>query len=335
MAAFTALRDVPRVSLGHWPTPLEPLDRLRAAVGGPRVWAKREDCSGLALGGNKVRKLEVHLGRARERGADTIITSGAVQSNHCRQTAAAAVRSDVEAHLVLSELVPRHDAAYTGSGNRRLDDVLGAVVHDGGDDPDATAGELSGELEALGRTVLVIPAGGSDAWGTLGWAIGGTEMIEQLDAIGVTPVEAVVATSTGGTAAGLRLALDLHERDWGLLAVDVAGLAEHTAATVARLHEEASQLLGADHERGRLTVTDAHRGPGYGSVTADMVEAVRLLARTEGLLLDPVYSGKAAAALVAAIGEGRWSDADDVVFLHTGGTPALFAYDDIDWSGSG
>ncbi|MFQ5558180.1 MAG: pyridoxal-phosphate dependent enzyme, partial [Acidimicrobiales bacterium] len=172
-------------------------------------------------------------------------------------------------------------------------------------------------------------------WGTLGWAIGGTEMIEQLDTIGVTPVEAVVATSTGGTAAGLRLALDLHERDWGLLAVDVAGLAEHTAATVARLHEEASQLLGADHERGRLTVTDAHRGPGYGSVTADMVEAVRLLARTEGLLLDPVYSGKAAAALVAAIGEGRWSDADDVVFLHTGGTPALFAYDDIDWSGSG
>ncbi|RMH70408.1 MAG: D-cysteine desulfhydrase family protein [Actinomyces sp.] len=339
----SVLDDLPRVPLGHWPTPLEPLPRLRDALGGgPRLWCKREDASGLALGGNKVRKLERHLGVARARGAGAVVTFGAVQSNHCRQTAAAAVRCGLEAHLVLSPLVPRHDPVYLAGGNRLLDDLLGAHVHPV-DDPDAAAeraDSVVAELAARGLTAHVVPPGGSDAVGTIGWVDGGLELLGQCADAGIGPSALVVAASTGGTAAGLRLAADLggHE-ELVVEAVDVAGRAETTAATIAELRRRALDHLAAraggddtDPGTGPVITTDAHRGPAYGAVTDDMVEAVRLLARTEGIVCDPVYSGKALAGLVDGVRRARWNENDDIVFVHTGGTPALFAYGDIDWT---
>ncbi len=337
---------LPRVELGHWPTPLEPLPRLSEALGGPRLWCKRDDASGLALGGNKVRKLERHLGEALARGCHCVVTFGAVQSNHCRQTAAAATRLGLEAHLVLSPLVPRSDLVYLTNANRLVDDVLGATVHPV-DDPTRSADLAAGvvdQLESAGRRVHVIPAGGSDAIGTVGWVDGGVELLGQADRRGLDPVALVVATSTGGTAAGLRLAADLTGHELVVEAIDVAGRADETATTIHRLREAAiGRLASALDPRlappappcGPLVTSDAHRGPAYGAVTDEMVDAVRLLARTEGILADPVYSGKALAALVDGARRGRWRPDDDVIFVHTGGAPALFAYPEIAWNPSG
>ncbi|SEF82068.1 D-cysteine desulfhydrase [Thermomonospora echinospora] len=342
------LTAFPRVRLGHWPTPLERCDRLSAELGGPRIWIKRDDCTGLAAGGNKTRKLEYLLGRALAEGHHTVVTFGAVQSNHARQTAAACARLGLRCELLLTRSVPRSDELYETSGNVLLDGLLGARVRIVDD-----ADDIAAALEEIGPA-YVIPPGGSNAVGALGYVGAALELLTQIQPPpetarpdqGAGPQEqeatrleskvgpagavdrVVVATSTAGTAAGLAVGLAEAGSAAQVEAVAVYRPAEETRAVVEELTAETARLLGVPVPEDRVTVHGDWLGPGYGVVTPEMSEAVRLFARTEGVLLDPVYSGKAAAALVGLVRAGRIGADETVVFWHTGGLPGLFVYPD-------
>jgi D-cysteine desulfhydrase family pyridoxal phosphate-dependent enzyme len=319
----------PRVALGHWPTPLEPADRLRAEIGGPRVWLKRDDCSGLAFGGNKTRKLEFLLGRAAADGATRIVTFGALQSNHARQTAAGCARLGLGCDLVVHRAVRRDDPHYAASGNLLLDRLFGATVHvvDNAVAGVERADELRAAAEAAGERLAVIPLGGSDATGVLGYVDATFELAAQLAAADLAARRIVVAASTVGTAAGIVLGAELAGLDVTVDAVCVASPATATGPQLQRLVMEGAGLIGCHvPDADRWSVTDRTLGPGYGAVTAEVRATIELLARTEGVLLDPVYTGKAFADLARRILDGALDPADDVVFIHTGGTPALFAY---------
>lgn len=303
------MTDFPRVVLGHWPTPLEECPRLSEALGGPRILVKRDDCTGLAAGGNKTRKLEFLLGQALREGHDTIVTYGAVQSNHARQTAAACAKLGLRCELLLSHSVPRRDALYESNGNVLLDRLLGATVH-----MPADLDETLAVLEKIGPA-FHIPVGGSTAVGALGYL----NAAKELD---FKPDRVVLGCSTAGTAAGLVVGLDTMVE-----AICVYEPAGKTAAEIDRLVAETSALAGVA-AAGRSTVRDDWFGEGYGVPTPEMTEAVRLFARTEGLLLDPVYTGKAAAGLVGLIRSGEIGPDETVVFWHTGGSPGLFVYPD-------
>lgn len=330
MAGDPRLAAHPRVELGHWPTPLQPATRLRAEVGGPPLWIKRDDCSGLALGGNKTRKLEYLLGRARAEGADGVVTFGALQSNHARQTAAACARLGLPCDLVLTRAVDRGDDHYARSGNVLLDGLLGATLHVV-DDPDEAFtrfADLVAAAEADGRSLFGILPGGSDETGVLGYVDGGLELAGQARALGLDVGRVVVAASTAGTAAGLVLGLAMAGLDAVVDVVCVYEPAAETEAALRRLVAAGAAVLGAPVPRpDRWHVTDAALGPGYGIPTSAATGAIGLVARAEGVLLDPVYTGKAMAHVLAGIWAAR-PDADDrdVVFVHTGGAPGLFAY---------
>ncbi len=319
----------PRAALGHWPTPLAAVDRLSAEVGGPPIWFKRDDCSGLAVGGNKTRKLEFLLGKAVAEGADAVVTFGALQSNHARQTAAACARLGLPCHLILTRSVDRSDPAYTGSGNLLLDRLLGATLHVV-DDPDLAFerfAELYAEAEAAGTNLFGIVPGGSDATGVLGYVAGTLELAEQARAAGVDVGRIVVAASTAGTAAGIVLGAALAGLD---AVVDVACVYEPADTTELALR---SLLVAGAAELGcevpgddRWRLTDATLGDGYGIPTDEALDAIDLVARTEGVLLDPVYTGKAVAHLLATHGHADHGGSRATVFVHTGGSPGLFAY---------
>jgi D-cysteine desulfhydrase family pyridoxal phosphate-dependent enzyme len=319
------LSRFPRAGLGIWPTPLEPAHRLSDALGGPRILVKRDDVNGLGVGGNKLRKLEFLLGAALADGADTVITVGGVQTNHGRQTAAACARLGLRCELVLTRMVPRDGEAYERSGNVALDKLYGAIVHicDDADDTAATLARLTAEASTDGRTVAVLPMGGSNGVGALGYVAAAEELRDQ-----VAEVDRIVcATASNGTLAGLALGTALLGWPVRLYAAAASPPAEAKLADIARLAGEAAELLGVqapgiDHVR----VTDRALGPGYGVPTEETWEAIRLFGRTEGITLDPVYTGKAAVALVAAVRSGEISAAETVVFLHTGGLPGLFGY---------
>lgn len=328
-ARHPALAPHLQLPLGHWPTPLEPADRLREAIGGPRVWVKRDDCTGLAVGGNKTRKLEYLLGDARSQGAVGVVTFGALQSNHARQTAAACARAGLACDLILTRQVDRSDQHYLRSGNVLLDELLGATVHvvDDGDAAFTRFAELFDEASADGRTLYGIVPGGSDPVGTLGYVDGALELAGQLDQAGLDPERLVVAASTGGTAAGLVLGFALAERDLPVEVACVYEPAQLTSDVVRGLVAATASVLEVEPPADeRWSITDATLGPGYGIPTDACLEAIELLARTEGLLLDPVYSGKAMALLLDRIRTGSIDPDADVVFLHTGGSPGLFAY---------
>jgi D-cysteine desulfhydrase family pyridoxal phosphate-dependent enzyme len=288
---------------------------------GVEVWVKREDCSGLGLGGNKVRKLDFLLGSAAP--GDAVITFGALQSNHARQTAAACARLGLECHLILSPVVPRHDELYTTSGNVLVDRLLGAHLHVT-DDPVRTFEQVAAALE--GRTTWVIPAGGSDATGALGYVAAAEEWTRQCREMGVEPTVVVVASSTGGTQAGALVGLKRMSARARVIGVGVYQSPEATCETVASLAAGAAAELGIGPPADTsIEVTGEFLGEGYGIPTPEMVEALALFARTEGLVLDPVYSGKAAAALVSLARRGDLTG-ERVLFVHTGGAPGLFAY---------
>lgn len=342
-AARARLARFPRVPLAPLPTPFEPADRLRDAIGGPRIWLKRDDLTGLALGGNKTRKLEFLLGRALADGVDTVITFGALQSNHARQTAAACARLGLRCELVLARLVDRTDDHYLRSGNRLLDDVLGARVHvvDTAEEQAAVGERLLAEAAADGRTVRSIPSGGSDAVGILGYAAAMVELAADVAAVASAGQVAriVAATSTAGTVAGLVLGAGLLHAAGATWAptVDAACVLAPRADTEPLLRglvAEGIAALDLDGEAdvGRWTLTDRTLGAGYGIPGPGTLHAVELLARTEGVLLDPVYTGKAFEHLVRAVAEDELDPDADVVFLHTGGAPGLFAYADAPWS---
>ena len=329
------LARFPRIPMLAAPTPIEPLERLSrhlgAALGGVRLFAKRDDVAGVGGGGNKLRKLEYLLGAARAEGADTVITVGALQSNHARLTAAAAARCGFACELFLTRSVPRTDADYTRNGNRMLDDLFGATVHERPAEADALAEAQAraADLRARGRGVYVFPSGGSSPTGCLAYAACAAEILDQADALGFDPAAIVTANGSGGTHAGLAAGLSALGRD-PRIARSYAVLAPEAEARAIVLGKarDTLALIGAPSAlaEGDVVVDGAARGPGYGIPTAAMRDTVRLMARTEGLLLDPVYGGKAFAGLLHDIRAGAYRPGDAVVFLMTGGVPGLFAY---------
>jgi L-cysteate sulfo-lyase len=312
--------DDARLALATLPTPLEPLDGLRRRLGGgPRLWVKRDDLTGLGGGGNKLRKLEYLLAHARREDADVVLTSGALQSNHARLTAAACARLGLACELFLNRRVPKSGAAYERSGNLLLDRLFGARLHllPRDDDPERAAEARAADLRGLGQRPYVIPTGGSNAIGARGYARCAGELLEQL-----RPGAIVAPTASGGTLAGLSAGLGALGWDGRLIGIAVSASAEEAFGRVAPL---AAELADAP---APFVVEDGFMGPGYGILTPAAAEAIRLAAETEGLLLDPVYSGKAMAGLLGLVRAGRLDDAGDVVFVHTGGVPGLFAYEE-------
>ncbi len=311
---------VERIHFAHLPTPVEELPRLSAALGGPRLFVKRDDQTGLAFGGNKTRKLEFLVAEAQARGARTLISAGALQSNHCRQTAAAAARFGFDCILVLTGEAPEGSSA-----NYLLDGLFGAqVVHvRERADRDRTLQQTFETAQAEGRRPYLVPYGGSSAVGALGYAFAVQELMQQ----GLRPDWVVFGTSSGGTHAGLTLGARLFGLRGRVLGVSIDEDEAWLKAHVAALASRASELLGERLEFSGEDVhaTDAYCKAGYGVLTEAEREAVHLFARYEGLLLDPVYTGRAAAGLIDLIRKGFFQQGETVLFWHTGGQPALFA----------
>lgn len=326
-----SFEDIPRVNLTHGATPLEPLGRLREAVGGPRLWIKRDDCTGLASGGNKTRKLEYLIADAEAAGADAVLTFGALQSNHARQTAAACARRGLACDLILRESVPREIDNYPVAGNLLLDDLLGARVHRVplADDPREVAEQIMAGHAAAGRRCVWVPTGGSNAVGALGYVRCALEIASDFSARGLFPQAIIHSTSSGGTQAGLIAGCLLAGLTTRIVGVNTYTKdAPKLSARIESLTREVLDRIAPDTvlPSGAVEIEDGHLGEGYGIPTESMAEAVRLVARTEGILLDPVYSGKAMAGLLAMIRRGAFSEDDDVVFVHTGGAMALGVY---------
>ncbi|MGY6694859.1 MAG: D-cysteate sulfo-lyase [Roseinatronobacter sp.] len=324
------LARFPRYRLGHFPTPLERLDRLSAALGGPEIWIKRDDCTGLASGGNKTRKLEFLVADALEKGADTLVTQGATQSNHVRQTAAAACRAGLACHALLERRVTNQGADYETAGNVLLDVMMECSFdfRPEGLDMNAEAEALAETLREQGRKPYVIPGGGSNPIGALGYAACAEELVSQADAAGLRIDHIVHATGSAGTQAGLVAGLYAMNAPIPVTGYSVRAPREKQIDNVHGLAQRTAELIGARGAlpRDMVVAYDDEVGPGYGQPTQSMVDAMLLLARLEGILLDPVYSGKGFAGLVSMIRNGAFKSSDRVVFLHTGGSVALFAY---------
>jgi L-cysteate sulfo-lyase len=318
-----------RARFCHLPTALEALPRLSAELGGPQILVKRDDATGLAFGGNKTRKLEFLIGAALAEGADTLVTAGRVQSNHCRQTAAAAARHGLACALVLQRRVAWNHPDYERGGNVLLDRLASAACHlvERGADLAAELERVAGELRARGRRPFLIPVGGSTPIGALGYVAAGLELLTQAFALG-RPIDAVVhASGSGGTQAGLLVALEGLGAEVPVIGISVSEPKAELEATVAELAERTAALLGsAAPPRAAVEVQGGYIGADYGQPTPGMREAVRLCARLEGLFLDPVYTGKAMAGLIDLVRAGRFARDQSTVFVHTGGTPALFTY---------
>ncbi|MFK7880454.1 D-cysteine desulfhydrase [Roseobacter sp.] len=326
------LAKFPRVRLGHLPTPLEPMDRLSEALGGPRFWVKRDDCTGLSSGGNKTRKLEYLMADAQAQGADTIITQGATQSNHARQTAAAAAKLGMACHILLEDRTGSTDSSYTFNGNVLMDRLHGATVSKRGDGTDMNA-EMEMLAETLllaGRSPYIIPGGGSNPIGALGYVNCARELAEQAAHVGLKIDALVHATGSSGTQAGLVAGLAAIRSDMHLLGIGVRAPQEKQEHMVYDLAQRTADYLGTGLriDRHQVRANCDYVGPGYGMPTDGMKTAVKLLARTEGLLFDPVYSGKGLDGLINLVGNGYFGHMENVVFLHTGGSAALFGYPD-------
>lgn len=324
------LESFPRVRLGHTPTPLEALPRLSGLVGA-NIFVKRDDCTGLALGGNKARKLDFLLGEALQRGADTVLTCGAMQSNHARQTAAAAARLGLRCVVLLEEKFVGLGEAYRASGNALLDHILGASVQvfPEGTDLAAQLPIAAERVRAEGGSPYVIPVGGSNPVGTLGYIECAAEIVEQARAMQLRIDHVVHASGSAGTQAGLVLGFALQGTDIPVLGVSVGAgqdVQERKVHALAAATADRFALPSSVLHPGRIVVDATHVGPGYGHPTEAMHEALLMAARTEALLLDPVYTGKAMAALIAHTRSGRFQRGDNIVFVHTGGAAGLFGY---------
>jgi L-cysteate sulfo-lyase len=319
-----------RARFAHLPTPLEPAPRLSAELG-VDLWIKRDDCTGLAGGGNKTRKLEFLLGEALEQGADTLITQGAGQSNHVRQTAAAAASFGMACRVVLENRTGNQAEDYLWSGNVLLDRLLGARIRtvEAGSDMTAEMARDAEEVRAAGGTPYVIPGGGSNPVGALGYVDCALELAGQANDEGLVIDRIVTATGSAGTQAGLVAGLAVSGADIPVLGVGVraAKAKAKQEETVFNLAVETAALLGHRERVSReMVVADCdYVGAGYGLIDQGVADALALAARTEGLLLDPVYTGKAMKGLIALARQGAF-EGQTVVFLHTGGAQGLFGY---------
>jgi len=328
-ALATALARFDRLGLAHLPTPLEPMKRLSAHLGGPRLWVKREDCTGVGFGGNKLRKLDYVLREALDSDADTLVSGGVVQSNSQRQVAAVAAKLGLACHLAVyhGRLAPP-SPEYAHTGNALLNRLFGATLHDvpwDGDRNGAIRG-LADRLRAEGRKPYVVPYGVSSPLGALAYASTVLEIAAQSEALGFSPQAIVHCSGSGGTQAGLVVGASACLPGARIVGIDIDAEPERVRADVCTYGHAAAALLGRPFDDACVDVVAGHAGPAYGVPHAATVGAIRLAAQTEALVLDPVYSGKGLAGLIALIKTGRWTAGQDVVFIHTGGAPALFAY---------
>jgi D-cysteine desulfhydrase family pyridoxal phosphate-dependent enzyme len=310
---------IPRIRFAHLPTPIEPMPRLEKALNGPHLLVKRDDQTGLAFGGNKTRKLEFLVAEAQTAGADTLFTAGALQSNHCRQTAAAAAKFGFDCTLVLVGAPP-----VQASANLLLDQLFGAkIVWTEKSQREASLNAAFEKALAQGHKPYLVPYGGSNSTGALGYAFAMEEFVGQ-----AVPAEWIVfASSSGGTQAGLVLGARLFNYPGRVLGISVDEPQADLQARVAKLASETSGRMGPQIEFApeHVLVNADYAAPGYGILTNAEREAIQLFARHEGLLLDPVYTGRAAAGLIDLIRKGFFKKEETVLFWHTGGQPALFA----------
>ncbi len=317
-----------RVRLAHLPTPLEPAPRLSEALG-VEIWIKRDDCTGLAGGGNKTRKLEFLLGDALEQNADTLVTQGAVQSNHVRQTAAAAASHGLACEIILEERTGSTAIDYTRNGNVLLDRLFGATIRTvpGGSDMSAELETTAETVRARGGKPYVIPGGGSNAIGALGYVDCAREIVVQADELDLRIDRIVTATGSAGTHAGLVAGLAVMGADIPVLGIGVRAPKPKQEENVLKLARETAALLGRpDAVTAEMVAADCdYVGEGYGLVDEAVIEALKLAARTDGIVLDPVYTGKAMKGLIALAKTGRF-EGETLVFLHTGGAQGLFGY---------
>ena len=332
------LSKISRVRLASLPTPLEEIPNFCKKLGGPHVLIKRDDNTGLAFGGNKARKLEFLMADAREKGADTVITTGALQSNHARMTAAAARRLGMRSVLVLRE-IESEPGGY--DGNLLLDFLMDADIRfvnpPAGKDPKARSRamqrameEVAGELRDAGRVPYIIPSGGSNEIGALGYANAVLELVQQANELGTKITHIVHSCGGGGTQSGLLLGTLALSTGIRVVGISVSSDKNHLSEKIMKITQGSSRLLGIDLPLSRedIIVVDDYVPPGYGYLTSEVADAIRFLAEAEGILLGPVYTGKAMHGMIDLIKNGYFSKDDTIVFFHTGGTPALFPYRD-------
>lgn len=325
------LARFPRHFLAHLPTPLERLDRLTKELGGPEIWIKRDDCTGLSTGGNKTRKLEFLMAEAEAAGADMVMTQGATQSNHARQTAAFAAKLGMACHILLEDRTGYNNSSYNQNGNVLLDHLHGATT-----EKRPAGGDMNAEMEAVaerfraeGRKVYTIPGGGSNPTGALGYVNCAFELLGQVNDRGLRIDHIVHATGSAGTQAGLVTGLKAINAGIPLLGIGVRAPRARQEEMVFALAEGTARKLGCPGVVAREDVVANcdYVGDGYGIPSESGLEAIRLFAGLEGILLDPVYSAKGAAGMIDLIRKGRWSKDQRIVFLHTGGAAGLFGYD--------
>ncbi|TAL87930.1 MAG: D-cysteine desulfhydrase [Candidimonas sp.] len=326
------LASYPRIRLGHFPTPLEFMPNLTRHLGGPNLYVKRDDCTGLATGGNKTRKLEFLVADAIAQGADTLITQGAVQSNHARQTIAAAARVGMKCKILLEQRVPNETEDYKQSGNVMLDLLMGGKIVarlPSGTDMQQSMETLATELRNSGSKPYVIPGGGSTPVGALGYVACAQELLAQSFETGIRIDHVVHATGSAGTQAGLVVGLRASNSGIPVYGVSVRAPKQKQEENVWKLVQSTMDYMGlpiSSIERADVVANSDYVGDGYGIPTDSMIEAVRLNAELEALLLDPVYSGKGMAGLIDLVRKGHFKKGENVVFIHTGGSVGLFGY---------
>lgn len=325
------LARFPRRFLAHLPTPLERLDRLTKELGGPEIWIKRDDCTGMSTGGNKTRKLEFLMAEAELQGAELVITQGATQSNHARQTAAFAAKMGMQCHIVLEDRTASNNANYNNNGNVLLDHLHGATTEKRATGPDFNAliEEMAVEMRADGKKVYTIPGGGSNATGALGYVNCAFEMLNQVNSSGMKIDHIVTATGSAGTQAGLIVGLKAMNAQIPLLGIGVRAPKAKQEENVFNLACTTAEKLGCPGVvlREDVVANTDYVGQGYGIPTESGLEAIQMFAELEAILLDPVYSAKGAAGFIDLIRKGHFKKGERVVFLHTGGSVALFGYD--------
>lgn len=327
-----ALAAYPRATLLEGATPIQKLSRLSnlPELNGCNLYVKRDDLTGLGGGGNKLRKLEFLLGEALAAGADTLVTWGGFQSNHARLTAAVAAQQGLACELILTPSAVRHDDDFCHNGNVVLDALFGANMHrlPPGSAPDAYAADLVEKLKQQGKQPFVMPLGGSSPRGSLGYAACAAEILHQADALGLQFDRIIVPNGSAGTHSGLLAGVTLARSCTQIVGYSVLATEDQAAATTLDKTRQVLQLLdpATSLEESAVHVDGSQRGQAYGAPTDTMLEAVRLLGSREGLLTDPVYSGKAFAGMLAAVRRGDYPAGSNLLFVMTGGLPGLFAY---------
>ena len=320
---------IPRIKISHTPTPLEYLPRLSNELG-CELYIKRDDCTGLAGGGNKARKLEYIIADAQQKNADTIVTVGGFQSNHARQTAAAAAKYGFDCELVLEDVQGTPKTDYYNNGNMLLDHLLGAKIHSlqEGEDCNIYAQALVKKLASQQRKPYFVPMGGSNVIGSLGYVRCAYEILTQIAEQNIQIDQIILATGSAGTQAGLLAGLIAAKSNIPVLGITVSRSTEDQKILVETLLKDILFYLGLDTNlaEGRVITDGSYYGQGYGMTTSKMISAVKRCAQLEGLLLDPVYTGKAMSGLIDLVAKDEIKVGSNQLFLHTGGSQGLFGY---------